>query len=710
MANVEKIDVALFMALRAYEENPDKNPADGMSITLRFKDDLQSIEALGFETLTVIEDEAVGIVRFKDIDALTAHPGVISMAAGQKPRPNLDFAALDINARATGTPPVDGLWHAEATKGDITGVPDGTGKDVIVAILDSGIDYKHPSFMKDLGPPMTTRILSIWDQGLRAAVIGQCPDANLLTSRPNTYGVEYETTEIENDLNGITPLPFKHVDCIGHGTHVAGIAAGGGRFYAPAGKGPQFVGVAPEASIIAVKLLDNPSSITYFGTATPVGGGVLFRDAVIYCLRKAKLAGKPVVINMSFGAGGKAGDGLDDEAIWMDRVMNPGAGASDSNFPTRAVLVKSAGNEGDEADFQTALIKVAAGTEVIVPMELVDDRGGLNTRWDECKDQKFAPPIGVDFWYRRTNPFTAIEFALRLPHQPTFSPYMGVGGHLETGFVTRVGPPPTFHAVASTARVHRAFVLHGGEGAVEHSPGGQSLRRHKVAFWVLPRERGSDVIYEPATYEIRIRSAVDVEVYAMCDSHRWARGKNVFFKILKALVDPAIIKVSNKFSAIDTGGRHVITVAAYDDKNGAGPKIGEIAKFSSRGPLRDFSDPALGLGPIALKPDIAAPGVGIMSAESLDMPALPPPVPPRSPDFDKGDRYVPFGGTSMAAPMVAGVIALLLDKKPDLNTTQVRDHLTAVARAPVDPAPGTDEANEAYGTGMVDALASHGRL
>src|SRR5215213_9661953 len=117
MENLERIDRGLFMALRAYEESPDKNPDDGISISLRFEGEIGAIEALGFETSMVLGDEALGVVKFKDIEALNAHPGVLWMAAGQKPRRRLDTAVADIKARTstlTGGAPDGGLWHADA--------------------------------------------------------------------------------------------------------------------------------------------------------------------------------------------------------------------------------------------------------------------------------------------------------------------------------------------------------------------------------------------------------------------------------------------------------------------------------------------------------------------------------------------------------------------------------------------------------------------
>lgn len=705
---LEKIDTGLFMAWRAYQENPDKNAEDGISISLRFEGELAPIEALGFETHMTTGKEALGVVKFKDIEALAAHPGVLWMAAGQAPRARLDTAVKHIKARASDAALADGLWHADDVSGAPTFPADATGKDVFVAIIDTGIDYKHPMFMSSLGPPKKTRIFRIWDQGLPPASVAQGPPVAMLGS-VNTYGVEYDSAEIETDLNGGAPI--LHKDCIGHGTHVAGIAAGGPLFpTVPPGGNAKFVGVAPEASIIAVKLLDNPNSIKYrlaAGFGADVSPTMRVRDAVIYCLRTAKAEGKPVVINMSFGNSSEPGDGLDDDAVFFDNMMDPIFPAGMLNFPKGAVLVKAAGNDGDPADRQTARIVVPASGEITVPVHLKDTRGGRNTRWIRCAQRLHDPPVGVDFWYRRATPFDSVRFALRLPDQTGFSGDMPIGGHFGGGFVSRIGPPRSIVPVPIARKVHKAFVIHEGNPQVIH-PTGATLRRHKVAFWVEPKVTGGTVDYLLGIYEIRITAPPGTEIFAMCDRQFWARGLEVTFEIAATMMDgvtpldPGII-VTNESSATDTLGRHVITVAAYDDKDGGGPDRGEIAAFSSRGPLRDFSNPPL--GPVAVKPDIAAPGVKIMSAEGVDTEALL----PRTPLFGAGIRFKEFRGTSMAAPMVAGAIALMLDKKGDLNTTEVRDHLTAVARGAVKPS-GPPDSTNAYGRGMVDALESHKRI
>jgi subtilisin family serine protease len=106
-----------------------------------------------------------------------------------------------------------------------------------------------------------------------------------------------------------------------------------------------------------------------------------------------------------------------------------------------------------------------------------------------------------------------------------------------------------------------------------------------------------------------------------------------------------------------------------------------VPGFSSRGPITWQN--ADGLGPAAgtllAKPDLVAPGVGIVSSV--------------------GTGYLAYSGTSMAAPHVAGVAALVRQAAPALPPAAVADILRAsasdIGAAGVDPASGA---------GRVDAL------
>jgi subtilisin family serine protease len=121
--------------------------------------------------------------------------------------------------------------------------------------------------------------------------------------------------------------------------------------------------------------------------------------------------------------------------------------------------------------------------------------------------------------------------------------------------------------------------------------------------------------------------------------------------------------------------REVITAANYVTR-GAG--VGSLANSSSRGPTRD--------GRAA--PTIAAPGMLIISADG---------------ESSSGDPYRPAGGTSMAAPHVAGTIALMFQKKGNQTQSDIRACLESSARrdAQTGPVPNT-----AWGAGKLDANAA----
>jgi serine protease AprX len=104
----------------------------------------------------------------------------------------------------------------------------------------------------------------------------------------------------------------------------------------------------------------------------------------------------------------------------------------------------------------------------------------------------------------------------------------------------------------------------------------------------------------------------------------------------------------------------VITVGAMDDRDSTGRPDDRLAPFSSRGPTPE------GL----TKPDLLAPGVAITSARA-----------PHSiidrlePESRVGDWYATLSGTSMAAPITAGLVALLLEKEPSLTPAMVKQRL-----------------------------------
>ena len=189
-----------------------------------------------------------------------------------------------------------------------------TGRGVLVGIVDSGIDLTNPDFRNEDG---TTRVAALWDQADR----------------------EYTSEEINEFLNAEgtgqpAVRPPLSVDSSGHGTAVAGIAAGNGR----GSEGRRYRGAAPESELVIVKM-KSPQPGGFPRTTELMTG-------VDYLIRKAQEMRMPIAVNISFGNT----YGPHDSTSLVERFLN------DISDTWKNVICIGSGNEGAAAGHASGLV------------------------------------------------------------------------------------------------------------------------------------------------------------------------------------------------------------------------------------------------------------------------------------------------------------------------------------------------------------------
>lgn len=190
-----------------------------------------------------------------------------------------------------------------------------TGRGVLIGIVDSGVDYRHPAFLTADGK---SRILRLWDQ----SIPGNPPEGY-------ATGTEYTNEEINEALflsvqEGRRLVPSEDVS--GHGTAVLGVAAG-----SDFSRGAVNRGVAYESDLLVVKM-GIPRQDSFPRTTELMQG-------VDYLVRQAIRLGRSIAINLSFGNnyGSHRGDSLLE--TYLDNVSGMG----------KNVICVGMGNNGNDA-------------------------------------------------------------------------------------------------------------------------------------------------------------------------------------------------------------------------------------------------------------------------------------------------------------------------------------------------------------------------
>ena len=202
-----------------------------------------------------------------------------------------------------------------------------TGRGVIIAIADSGIDYLHPDFIY---PDGTSKILYLWDQTKDE----KPPEGYLI-------GTEYTNEDInkaiqENDAT-------LSVDEEGSGTMLSGICAGMGNLNSA------YAGVASEASLIVIKLRKINGNYTNAALYT----------AGEYVEKKARELNMPTIFNVSYGSNESVGL----TSLTLRRSLF---------FERGGCVVSGVGNEGNTQTHTSGALGPNGGTKEI-ELELSED-------------------------------------------------------------------------------------------------------------------------------------------------------------------------------------------------------------------------------------------------------------------------------------------------------------------------------------------------
>lgn len=415
------------------------------------------------------------------------------------------------------------------------------GEGILVGFIDTGIDYTHPAFKNEDG---TTRIEYIYDL---------------------SDGRVYDKNIINQALNSQDPFSIvSSTDNTGHGTHVAGIACGGGRI------DPRYYGVANKSSIAMVKI-----TRTEFALSTQIMRGVKF------LVDRSNELNVPLVINISLSTN----DGAHNGNSLLEQYISTVATIE------RITIVIAAGNEGAAAHHVGGILD--GSNEV-----------SINISSDEFK-------VVINL-YKSLLPRISLEL---------ISP-RGIGTgeiYISEGFIEgRIGD--SMYQIYDSGP--KPFDISGEIGIVLS---------------------GVKQYITPGQWKIIIRRVNEYTgIFDM-----WlpiAEGLNTATRFLSPTI--------NNTLGIPATVQNVISVGSYNSVTNT------ISPFSGRGRIY------LGQN---IKPDVVAPGEGIFSA-----------VP--NGGFDKKS------GTSMAAPNVTGICALMMSwgivkgNDPYLYGERLKHYLAVGAR------------------------------
>lgn len=563
----QKLDSELSLALSLPEEERMRNavlrsgydPGSRIwTLLLLYHGSLDEIEAaLPVSIVPLLGSYAVIRIPAEKIPALLAFPQVLYLELS-RPLYEETITGIAESCMDTVLPVLPGPGGSLTTGGSLaTGEGGGTltGRGTAIAILDSGVDYRHPDFCTADG---ATRILTYWDQTLdydgmnrygvgrifsreeldrllTAAAGSGAPGGGVPGDLPVSVpsaGTAVPDMEADDGAPGggapggqtvsapatEAPLPEPSADFSGHGTHIAGICAGNGR-----ANGGRNRGAAPESSLLVVKLKNDADSVF-----TDYANLMM---AVDYVVRFASDAALPLSINISYGSN----DGPHDGSGLMERYLN------NCIFYGKNVVVTATGNEGISR--RHSHVQVSEDTQSAVPFSVAPGENSLYLQ--------LFKHYGDTFTYRLSPPDGSGE--ILIPGRAGIYRF-SLGNNL----VRLIISDPTPY---------------------------QSLQ--ELFLVLLPAASGLSLSSGVWQFHIQAESVVSGSVNLWLPSREATNAATGF---LSPSVDGTL--------TIPSTAANVISVSGYDSTTDT------FASFSGRGFLR---------GPVSDKPDLTAPAVNILS-------------------------------------------------------------------------------------------------
>lgn len=425
-----------------------------------------------------------------------------------------------------------------------------------------------------------------------------------------------------------------------HGTHVAGIAAGAG-----GGANTDFMGVAPQSDLVFVSTNASNTGIA---------------DGIAYIMNYANSVNKPCVINMSLGIHTGPHDGTSVLDQYCDGVVGQGK-----------LLVGSAGNDGLDSLYlaksytlsDTLLFTFLKFSNATFPTK--NNGSGSVDIWGN-PNQNFW--VAVTIWNSNTNQFE------------DWTPYISANSNNTSSYT---------------------LFDNDGDNLLVNISAEISPLNNKPNIRVEVDNSAQDDNYRWVLLEI---------IAYNTQTKMWGGPNNTkaTFTSLNYAYPVVSGSTSSTMREIGGTGNSIISVGAYTSKNtwtalngstqysAFNTSNGVIAPFSSKGPTADNRT----------KPDITAPGNVIASSvsrfdNSYNISSNS--VVSGVTDGTNTWLFATMPGTSMASPMVTGILALWLQAYPNLTPTQAKNLL--IDNAWTDSYTGTIPANgnNTWGWGKVDA-------